>query len=183
VQEGSTVARILIADGVAYLRALCHSILAPYQIEVVEAANGAEAVRKYHLARPDGVILDISMPVLDGLAALELIRQINPVARVAILTANGGQDMVLRAIRAGACDFVVKPFATTRLEQLVCTLLERPTLSLPTTTTDSRSEREPSDSPTTAASGQAPTRVLIPEVPAHQCVAIGRACTYRGCTA
>ncbi|MBI4729342.1 MAG: response regulator [Acidobacteria bacterium] len=77
--------------------------------EVLEATDGEEAVRVARETRPDLVILDIKMPVLDGLAAAELIHE-GRIAPVLILTAYSQRDLVERATSAGAMGYLVKPF-------------------------------------------------------------------------
>ena len=83
--------------------------------EVMEADNGAKAVAKYRENRPDAVLMDVTMPEMDGLAALKEIRSGDPNARVVMLTALGQESVVLEAIKSGARDFVVKPFEPDRV--------------------------------------------------------------------
>src|SRR5579884_809710 len=83
--------------------------------EVAQAENGLEAIQKYSEWRPDAVLLDITMPEMDGLAALKEIRKIDPEAKVAMVTAMGQQSMIMDAIKSGAKDFVVKPFQPDRI--------------------------------------------------------------------
>jgi two-component system chemotaxis response regulator CheY len=83
--------------------------------EVAQAENGREAVKQYIEWRPDAVLMDITMPEMDGLAALKEIRKIDPDARVAMVTAMGQQAIVMEALRSGARDFVLKPFQPERM--------------------------------------------------------------------
>lgn len=83
--------------------------------EVVEADNGAKAVTSYESIHPDLVLMDITMPEMDGLSALKKIRSIDPKAKVIMLTALGQESVVLEAIKSGARDFVVKPFERERV--------------------------------------------------------------------
>src|ERR671933_533623 len=83
--------------------------------EVVQAENGVDAVRQFAEHRPDAVLLDITMPEMDGLAALREIRKFDPNARVAMVTAMGQQAIVKEALQAGAQDFVLKPFQPERV--------------------------------------------------------------------
>jgi two-component system chemotaxis response regulator CheY len=108
--------RILIADDLSFIRLLQKEVLTEggYQI-VGEAADGREAVQKYRDLAPDAVILDITMPGMNGLAALQEILALDPGARVLICSAVGQQSVIVDAIRAGARDFVVKPFKPQRL--------------------------------------------------------------------
>jgi two-component system chemotaxis response regulator CheY len=108
--------RILIADDLSFIRLLQKEVLTEggYQI-VGEAADGREAVQKYRDLAPDAVILDITMPGMNGLAALQEILALDPGARVLICSAVGQQSVIVEAIQAGARDFVVKPFKPQRL--------------------------------------------------------------------
>lgn len=107
--------RILIADDAAFMRLRCAKLLRDHGYEVLEAENGREAVQKYRETRPDAVLLDITMPEMDGLAALREIRQHDANARVAMVTAMGQQSIVIEAIKSGARDFILKPFQPERL--------------------------------------------------------------------
>src|SRR5215207_6264504 len=83
--------------------------------DVVQAENGLEAVRQYAEHRPDAVLMDITMPEMDGLTALKEIKKLDPAARVAMVTAMGQQAIVMEALKAGAKDFVLKPFQPGRV--------------------------------------------------------------------
>ena len=78
--------------------------------EVAEAENGQVAVSKYDTLKPDVVLMDITMPVMDGISAVKEIRQRDPGAKIVMCSALGQQTMVLEALKAGAKDFIVKPF-------------------------------------------------------------------------
>jgi len=109
------VAKVLIVDDAQFMRVRCGKLLANHGFEVVEAANGREAIDVYQREKPDAVLLDITMPEMDGLSALKEIKKIDPAANIAMLTALGQQQVVLDAVKAGAKDFVVKPFAPERV--------------------------------------------------------------------
>lgn len=103
------MAKILIVDDAAFVRMNYTKLLTDKGHEVTEAANGAEALAKYTECRPDGVLLDINMPVMDGIATLHEIMKVDPTARVAMVTCVGSQSIILTALKIGASDFVVKP--------------------------------------------------------------------------
>ena len=103
------MARILVVDDAAFVRMKYTKALVNNGHEVVEAVNGVEALEKYKEHRPDGVLLDINMPEMDGITTLHEIMKIDPAAKIAMVTAMGSQSIVLTAMRAGAKDFVVKP--------------------------------------------------------------------------
>jgi two-component system chemotaxis response regulator CheY len=88
--------------------------------EVVgEAGNGVEAISQYQALKPEVTTLDITMPEKDGLAALKEIIAFDPGARVIMCSALGQESKVLESIKAGARDFVVKPFQADRVIEAV----------------------------------------------------------------
>ena len=104
------MARILVVDDAAFMRMRCSKLLIENGYEVIEAANGDEALERYKEHKPDGVLMDITMPKMDGIVTLQEIIKIDPAAKVAMVTAMGQHSMVMSAVKAGARDFVVKPF-------------------------------------------------------------------------
>jgi two-component system, chemotaxis family, chemotaxis protein CheY len=115
--------KILIVDDAKFMRVRCARILSDQGFLVIEAENGIQAVEKYQIESPDAVLMDISMPEMDGLNALRAIRELDPTARVAMLTAMGQQNVVIEAIKAGAKDFIVKPFEPDRVLKSLSKLL------------------------------------------------------------
>jgi two-component system chemotaxis response regulator CheY len=112
--------RILITDDALFMRVTLRNILTQSGFEVVgEASTGAEAVELYEQLRPDVVTMDITMPEMDGIQALKLIRSIDSEAKVVMCTAMGQKNMVVEAIQAGAKDFIVKPFQPERVVEAV----------------------------------------------------------------
>ena len=109
------MATIMVVDDAIFMRKKCSQLLTQNGYNVIEAANGREAVNKYKESKPDGVLLDITMPDMDGLQALKEMLAIDPAARVAMCTAMGQQTIVIEALKAGAKDFVVKPFDAARV--------------------------------------------------------------------
>ncbi|RME09810.1 MAG: DNA-binding response regulator [Ardenticatenia bacterium] len=102
--------RILIADDHGVLRAGLRALLnAEEEIEVVgEAADGVEAVRLVETLKPDIVLMDISMPGMNGLEATRLIRERAPDTRVLILSVHEDETLLQEAIRAGAAGYIIK---------------------------------------------------------------------------
>ena len=84
-----------------------------------EAENGLKAVEKYNETKPDLVLMDITMPEMDGIQALKQIRAADPSACVIMCSAMGQQAMVIEAIQSGAKDFIVKPFQAERVLEAV----------------------------------------------------------------
>ncbi len=112
--------KIMIVDDAAFMRMMIKDILTKNGYEVVaEAADGAQAVEKYKEHQPDLVTMDITMPEMDGIAALKEIKKINNNAKVIMCSAMGQQAMVIDAIQAGAKDFIVKPFQADRVLEAI----------------------------------------------------------------
>ncbi|MFC5588418.1 response regulator [Sporosarcina soli] len=112
--------RILIVDDAAFMRMMIKDILTKNNFEVVgEAADGAQAVEKYMELKPDLVTMDITMPEMDGIAALKSIKEKDPAAKIIMCSAMGQQAMVIDAIQAGAKDFIVKPFQADRVIEAI----------------------------------------------------------------
>lgn len=109
------MATLLVVDDAAFMRMRCSKLLTESGYQVVEAENGVQAVKQYEEHRPDAVLLDITMPEMDGLTALREIRKLDPNAKVAMVTAMGQQSIVMEALKAGARDFVLKPFQSDRV--------------------------------------------------------------------
>jgi two-component system, chemotaxis family, chemotaxis protein CheY len=114
-QETSEVAKVMVVDDAAFMRMRACKVLQENGHDTVQAENGLEAVKQYAEHRPDAVLMDITMPEMDGLAALKEIRKMDPNARVAMVTAMGQQAIVMEALKAGAKDFVLKPFQPDRV--------------------------------------------------------------------
>ena len=113
------MAKILIADDAAFMRMRCGKMLQSHGHTVVEAENGREAVEKFSSEKVDVVLLDITMPEMDGLTALKEIKKADP-----MVTAIGQQQVVMEALQSGARDFVVKPFQPERVLAAVEKLLK-----------------------------------------------------------
>lgn len=111
------MARVLVVDDAIFMRATIGKMLEENGHSMVgEASTGIEAVEKFVEVKPDIVILDITMPEMDGIAALKRIKIIEPKAKVIICSAIGQKDKVVEAIDEGALSFIVKPF---EVEQLI----------------------------------------------------------------
>ena len=111
---------ILICDDAAFMRIMNKDILTKNGYTVVgEAENGAKAVEKYAELKPDLVLMDITMPEMDGIQALKKIKEADPSATVIMCSAMGQQAMVIESIQSGAKDFIVKPFQADRVLEAV----------------------------------------------------------------
>lgn len=108
--------RILIVDDATFMRMMISKICNENGFTVVaEADNGLNAIEKYKEYKPDVVLMDITMPEMNGIEAVKAIKQIDSNAKIIMCSAMGQQSMVIEAIQAGASDFVVKPFQPDRV--------------------------------------------------------------------
>ena len=111
---------ILICDDAAFMRMMIKDILSKNGYTIVgEAENGIKAIEKYNETKPDLVIMDITMPEMDGLQALKKIKENDPAANIIMCSAMGQQAMVIESIQSGAKDFIVKPFQADRVLEAV----------------------------------------------------------------
>lgn len=102
---------VLIVDDAAFMRMSLKMMLERNGYQVIgEAENGEVGIKKYKELQPDIVTMDITMPEMDGIAALKAIRQHDPQACVLLVSAMGQQHFVMEAITSGAKGFIVKPF-------------------------------------------------------------------------
>lgn len=113
-------ARILIVDDAVFMRTVLRKMLEEEGYDIVaEAGNGIEAIKMAKEHQPDVVTLDITMPEMDGVTALPDILTAAPNTKVIMCSAMGQQPMVVDAIKAGARDFIVKPFQKARVVQAI----------------------------------------------------------------
>lgn len=110
---------ILLVDDAAFMRMILKNILVGKGYEVIEAADGNEAIRRFRETKPDLVTMDITMPELDGISAVREIKKIDQQAKIIMCSAMGQQSMVIDAIQAGARDFIVKPFQPEKVLEAV----------------------------------------------------------------
>ena len=114
------MAKILIVDDAAFMRMMIKDILEKNGFQVVgEANNGLKAVELYKKEKPDVVTMDITMPDMDGIEAVKAIKAFDPAAKIIMCSAMGQQTMVMDAIKAGARDFIVKPFQPDRVLEAI----------------------------------------------------------------
>lgn len=114
------MSKVLIVDDAAFMRMMVKDILTKNGFEVVgEASNGFKAIELYKQERPDVVTMDITMPEMDGIEAVKAIKSFDPSAKIIMCSAMGQQSMVMDAIKAGARDFIVKPFQADRVLEAI----------------------------------------------------------------
>ena len=119
------MARILVVDDAAFMRMMVRDMLKKIEYQVVgEAEDGFQAVKMYKELKPDLVTMDVTMPEMDGLEAVKEIMAFDKNAKIIMISAMGQQAIVMDCIKAGAKDFIVKPFNIDRLEEAVKKVLE-----------------------------------------------------------
>lgn len=117
--------RVMVCDDAAFMRMMIKDILVKNGYEIAaEAENGLKAVERYLEAKPDLVLMDITMPEVDGIEAVRRIKALDSNANVIMCSAMGQQAMVIEAIQAGAKDFIVKPFQADRVLEAVRKVIE-----------------------------------------------------------
>lgn len=116
--------KIMLVDDAAFMRMMIKDTLQKNgYTEIVEAGNGEQALAAYVTEKPDLVLMDITMPVMDGLEALRRLREMDSSAKVVMCSAMGQETMVVDALKLGARDFIVKPFKPDRIMKTVNSIL------------------------------------------------------------
>lgn len=116
------MAKILIVDDSAVSRKKLRRILETADHEIIgEAGDGTVGLKKYQDLSPDLVTMDITMPDVDGITVLKNIINVNPSAKVVMITALGKGSTILEALNAGAKNYITKPFAN---DQVISTIAE-----------------------------------------------------------
>ena len=114
------MAKIMVVDDAAFMRMMVKNALAQGgYTDVIEATDGQDAVKTYSEQKPELVLMDITMPNMDGLEALKKIKELDSDSQVVMCSAMGQQAMVIEAIQSGAKDFIVKPFQPERVLEAV----------------------------------------------------------------
>jgi two-component system chemotaxis response regulator CheY len=107
---------VLIVDDLTFIKMVLRDLVEKAGFRVVgEASDGEEALRLFHEKHPDVVLLDVTMPKMDGLTALKKMLEADPDAKVIMCSALGQQRLIVQAIQLGAKDFIVKPFRPERV--------------------------------------------------------------------
>ncbi len=112
--------KILIVDDAAFMRMMLKDILTKNGFEVIgEAGDGIQAIEKYKELKPDLVTMDITMPELDGVTAVNKIINYDSQAKILMVSAMGQQKLIVESLEAGALDFIVKPFQPTKVIETI----------------------------------------------------------------
>jgi len=108
--------KIILVDDLSFMRDVIKHIVEKENIVIIgEAENGEQAVKLYTKLSPDIVLMDITMPVMDGLESLRHIKEYDPRAKVIMCSAIGQQRYIIKSIQLGARDFILKPFQPERI--------------------------------------------------------------------
>lgn len=119
------MAKVLIVDDSRTSRKMLRTILEADGHEIIdEAVNGQEGVQKYQALKPELVTMDITMPVVDGVEALKMIKALDSESKVIMVTAAGQKNKMVECIKAGANDFLTKPFDQQEIIDVVKKLTE-----------------------------------------------------------
>lgn len=112
--------RILVTDDAEFMRITLQKMLEKNGHKVIGfAGNGEEALKKYKELKPDIVTMDITMPDVDGIEGTRRIKQFDPNAKIIICSAVGQERMIMEAIKAGALNFIVKPFKEEKIIEAI----------------------------------------------------------------
>lgn len=118
------MAKILVIDDSRTSRKVLRNILEENGHDIIgEAVNGEEGFKLFKELQPDLVTLDITMPVLDGIEALELIMDHNKDAKVVMVTAAGQKKKMVEALKFGASEFISKPFEPEHITTVISKIL------------------------------------------------------------
>lgn len=116
----------LIVDDAIFMRTVLRKMLIEAGFTVVgEAGNGLQAIEMAGKLKPDVITLDITMPEMDGIQAIEKILEVSPSSKIIMCSAMGQHSKVVEAIKKGAKDFIVKPFEKTRVLQAIYNAMNR----------------------------------------------------------
>lgn len=118
--------RFLVVDDAIFMRTILKKMLEEAGYNVVgEAGNGAQAIEMAQKLQPDIITLDITMPEMDGIKAIEQILKVSPNSKIIMCSAMGHQSKVVEAVKAGAKDFIVKPFEKNRVLQAIHNVINK----------------------------------------------------------
>ncbi|MGL4739075.1 MAG: response regulator [Cellulosilyticaceae bacterium] len=117
---------VLVVDDAIFMRTVLKKMLTEAEFKVIgEAGNGIEAIELAKKLTPDVITLDITMPEMDGIEAIEGILEVSPESKIIMCSAMGQQSKVVEAIKRGAKDFIVKPFEKARVLQAINNVTNR----------------------------------------------------------
>lgn len=119
--------RLLIVDDTLFMRVRLRDLVEQFGYQVIgEAVNGKDAIVKYNYLKPDGILLDITMPEMDGVDCLQAIKKINPDVKVIMISAMGQGTFVKQCFKYGAQYFILKPFDEDKVKKVLQAVLPIP---------------------------------------------------------
>ncbi len=113
------MATVLVVDDSAFMRSRCTQFIKQLGYDSVEAGDGDQAIATYKKSRPQLVLMDITMPGMDGLTAVKEIINFDPKAKLVMLTALNQKGIIVEVLKAGAIDFMTKPFEAEKFNEVV----------------------------------------------------------------
>lgn len=115
--------RVLVVDDAEFMRSSLRLIFEGANFEVIEAEDGYVGVKRFIEEKPDVVLMDINMPGKSGIEAIKEIKEIEPNAKIVVVTSMGTEFMIRDAIQSGAANFIIKPFDEKQIIEVVKKLL------------------------------------------------------------
>ena len=114
------IINIMLVDDSLIVRNVLREVFEEKDFKIVaESSNGADAVKKYNIHKPDVITMDLIMPIMDGLEASENILKEHPNAKIIIVSAVEDEEIINKALKLGVKDFVIKPFDLNELKEKV----------------------------------------------------------------
>lgn len=126
-KEVSRMATVLVVDDSEFMRRVIRNILEGGGHRVLEARNASEAVKVFVEQRADIITMDIVMPGTDGIETVKRLKEVNPRVKIIMISALGHQRTVMRALEAGALDFIMKPFTSDDVLESINAVLQMST--------------------------------------------------------
>lgn len=117
------MSKILVVDDAMFQRQMLVKLLSDY--EVIEAETGSIAVSKYFDEGADMILMDITMPDMDGIEAVKIIREMDKNVPIVMVSAMGQKNKVVEAIQAGATSFIVKPYKADQIMAAVNSFMKK----------------------------------------------------------
>ncbi|MGM9999561.1 MAG: response regulator [Candidatus Bruticola sp.] len=122
--------KVFVVDDSKFMRMMLGEVITSMGCEVIEVDGGRRAVTMYEHYKPDLVTLDILMPEQDGIETLKQLFDVDPNAKVIMVTALGMEDYIKQAMELGACGFIIKPFSAEQVETVLSKVLGDPSLRI-----------------------------------------------------
>ena len=119
------MAKVLVVDDSKFMRSRCEKVLVASGHQVIHCENGSEGVEKYKLHRPEIALMDVNMPIMDGIEALQKILLLDPKAIICMMTAAEQMEKIKDALAMGAKYYILKPFEEDKMKSTIAQMLQR----------------------------------------------------------